>query len=233
MVLRKPRFIPSLTLMTPSSDFQTYRYGPLAAGKPQQLIVLLHGLGSNGQDLISLAPIWAQGLPNALFVSPDAPFPCDMAPMGHQWFSLQEWTESAMLEGAQKAFPLVDKYLDNLLKTLHLNDKDMALVGFSQGTMMALYVAQRRRNPPAAVLGYSGAMLGMKDIKDGITHKVPTCLIHGDADTVVPITAWHQAMGALTDAGHKVEGQVIPGLAHGIDDSGLATGLGFLRRSLV
>lgn len=217
--------------MTPSADFQTYRYGPMAATKPKQLIILLHGLGSNGEDLISLAPFWAQGLPNALFVSPDAPFPCDMAPYGHQWFSLREWTETAMLKGAREVFPLVDKYLDNLLKTLHLTDRDMALVGFSQGTMMALYVAQRRKIPPAAVLGYSGAMLGMKDIRDGVTHKVPTCLIHGDADTVVPITAWHQAMATLQEAGHPVEGQVIPALAHGINDSGIAAGLEFLRRS--
>lgn len=218
--------------MTQTHDLHTYRYGPLAATKPRQLIVLLHGLGSNGEDLISLAPIFAQGLPNALFVSPDAPFPCDMAPYGHQWFSLQEWTEAAMLEGAEKAFPIVDKYLDNLLKMLGLTDKDMALVGFSQGTMMSLYVAQRRRNACAGVLGYSGALLGLRAIKNANIHKVPTCLIHGDADTVVPITAWHQAMASLKDAEHPVEGQIIPGLAHGIEEQGIAAGLGFLRRSL-
>lgn len=228
----KPLFLKH-DLMMPSSDLQTYRYGPLAAGKPQQLIILLHGLGSNGQDLISLAPIWAQGLPNALFASPDAPFPCDMAPMGHQWFSLQEWTEAAMLKGAEKVFPLVDKYIDNLLKTLHLTDKELALVGFSQGAMMAMYMGQRRKIPPACILGYSGSMLGVKDLRDGLVHKVPTCLIHGDADTVVPVTAWHQAMDALTNAGHPVEGRVIPGLAHGIDDSGVSSGLEFLRRTLL
>lgn len=195
-------------------------------------MVLLHGLGSNGQDLISLAPIWAKHMPNTLFVSPDATFPCDMAPMGYQWFSLQEWTEAAMSKGAEAARPLVDNFLDNLLKKSGLKDQNLALVGFSQGTMMSLYVGPRRKTAIAGVLGYSGALLGAGELKTGLVHKIPTCLIHGDADTVVPITAWHQAMANLKHAGFPVEGQVIPGLAHGIDDTGLAAGLSFLRTIL-
>jgi phospholipase/carboxylesterase len=210
-------------------DLNSHRFGPLAATRPRQLVVLLHGLGSNGQDLISLAPLWAQGLPNALFVSPDAPFPCDMAPMGHQWFSLQEWTEEAMLKGAEKAFPIVDNYLDKLLKNAGLTDADMVLVGFSQGTMMSLYTAPRRRNPCAGVLGYSGALLGAKLLKNTNVHKVPTCLIHGESDTVVPVTAWHQAMAALKDLDVPTSGRLIPGLAHGIDDEGINEGLAFLK----
>lgn len=213
-------------------ELHSYRFGPLAAGKPHQLVVLLHGLGSNGQDLISLAPLWARELPNALFVSPDAPFPCDMAPMGHQWFSLQEWTEDAMLKGAEKAFPIVDNYLDKLLKNTGLTDEALALVGFSQGTMMSLYTAPRRRNACAGVLGYSGALLGAKLLKNTNVHKVPTCLIHGDADTVVPVTAWHQGMAALKELDVPVEGSLLPGLAHGIDDAGIRMGLDFLKAKL-
>lgn len=213
-------------------ELHSHRFGPLAAGKPHQLVVLLHGLGSNGQDLISLAPLWARELPNALFVSPDAPFPCDMAPMGHQWFSLQEWTEDAMLKGAEKAFPIVDNYLDKLLKNTGLTDETMALVGFSQGTMMSLYTAPRRRNACAGVLGYSGALLGAKLLKNANVHKVPTCLIHGDADTVVPVTAWHQGMAALKELDVPVEGSLLPGLAHGIDDAGIRMGLDFLKAKL-
>jgi len=94
-------------------ELHTYRHGPEAAGKPRNIVVLMHGLGSNGEDLISLAPIWAKHMPNTLFVSPDAPFACDMAPMGYQWFSLQEWTESAMLKGVEAVRPLVDNFLDS------------------------------------------------------------------------------------------------------------------------
>ncbi|MBU6236044.1 MAG: dienelactone hydrolase family protein [Alphaproteobacteria bacterium] len=213
-------------------EFRTYRYGPLAATKPRQLVVLLHGLGSDGQDLISLAPIFAQGLPNALFVSPDAPFPCDIAPMGYQWFSLQEWTEDAMLKGIEKVRPLVDNFLDKLLKSTGLSEADMALVGFSQGTMTSLYVAPRRQNACAGVLGYSGALLGGKGQMGTDTHKLPTCLIHGVSDTVVPVSAWHQAMEILRKADVPVEGDHFPNLAHGIDERGLAAGLAFLRKIL-
>lgn len=211
-------------------DFKTYRFGPLAPTKPKQLVVLLHGLGSDGQDLIGLAPMLAQGLPNALFVSPDAPFPCDMAPMGHQWFSLQEWTEEAMLKGAQTVQPLVDNYLDKLLKSTGLTDADMALIGFSQGTMTALYVAPRRKNACAGVLGFSGALLGGKSYNTEDMHKLPTCLIHGNTDTVVPITAWHQAIDILKKADVPVEGEIIPNLAHGIDERAISVGLTFLRK---
>lgn len=213
-------------------DLHTYRFGPLAATKPRQLVVLLHGLGSDGQDLIGLAPMLAQGLPNALFVSPDAPFPCDMAPMGHQWFSLQEWTEEAMLRGVEAVRPVVDNFLDKLLKSVGLTDRDMALVGFSQGAMTSMYVAPRRRNTCAGVLAYSGALLGGKGLLESDIHKIPTCVIHGDHDTVVPVTAWHQATDTLRKADFPVEGEVIEGLAHGIDDRALSAGLGFLRKIL-
>lgn len=213
-------------------ELHTYRFGPLAATKPRQLVVLLHGLGSDGQDLISLAPLLAQGLPNALFVSPDAPYPCDMAPMGHQWFSLQEWTEEAMLKGVEAVRPLVDNFLDKLLKSTGLTDSDMALVGFSQGTMTSLYVGPRRKNACAGVLGYSGALLGGKGLATESIHKIPTCLIHGDYDTVVPVTAWHQASETLRKNDFPVEGEVLPGLAHGIDERGIAAGLAFLRKIL-
>lgn len=172
----------------------------------------------------------AQALPNALFVSPDAPYNCDMAPMGYQWFSLQEWTEDAMLKGVEKVRPLVDNYLDNLLKSTGLEDRDMALIGFSQGTMTSLYVAPRREKPCAGILGFSGALLGGKAQIGPDTHKIPTCLIHGEADTVVPITAWHQAMEILRKADVPVEGLTIPRLAHGIDEQALSAGQAFLRK---
>lgn len=218
-----------------TQTLNAYRFEPLAAMRPHNIVVLLHGLGSNGQDLISLAPIWARSLPNTLFVSPDAPFPCDMAPgmpNSFQWFSLAEWTEPAMLKGAEAARTIVDNFLDNLLKKTGLSDENMALVGFSQGSMMSMYVAPRRTNPCAGVLAYSGALLGASTLNNPDIHKIPTCLIHGDADTVVPITAWHQAKAGLEAANFPVSGEIIRGLPHSIDETGLILGQDFLKSIL-
>lgn len=218
-----------------SHALNAYRFGPMAATKPHNIVVLLHGYGSNGQDLISLAPLWAKTMPNTLFVSPDAPFPCDMNPGSQdsfQWFPLTEWTESAMLQGAEIAKPYVDDFLDNLLKMTGLTEDNMALVGFSQGSMMSMYVAPRRKNACAGVLAYSGALIGGSTLNKPDIHKIPTCLIHGDADNVVPVTAWHQAKQQLEAAHFPISGEIIRGLPHSINEQGITMGHDFLKSVL-
>ena len=141
---------------------QDYRKG---AADPEQIVVLLHGYGSNGQDLISLAPYFAQKLQNTVFISPDAPFPCEIG-FGYQWFSLAEYTPEKLLEGTQGAHPILDSYLDNLLEEYNLSNNNIALVGFSQGTMMSLYTGLRRKSPISGILGYSGALIGAETLKN-------------------------------------------------------------------
>lgn len=211
-------------------SLKTYTHKPRSGGKPKQVVALLHGLGANGRDLIGLARYWEQALPDAVFVSPDAPFPCDMAPVGYQWFSLQEWTPEAILRGVQHAAPLLDAYLDAVLKEYGLEDKDLALVGFSQGTMMSLYVGPRRARRIAGVVGYAGALVGAEGLKDASVQKIPVALVHGDSDTVVPVQAYYRAKEELTAAGFAVEGHVRPGLDHGIDEDGIEIGAKFLSR---
>ncbi len=201
---------------------------PRSGGQPRRLVILLHGLGSDGQDLIGLAPHWEQLLPDAQFMSPNAPFPCDMAPMGYQWFSLRDFGPAGMLEGARRAAPLLDAYIDQALADTGVPADQVALVGFSQGTMMALFVALRRGLPIAGVLGYSGALVGAESLANEITAKPPVMLIHGDADDVVPVAALHQAVDDLGAAGLTVEWHVCPGLGHSIDTGGLASGGRFL-----
>src|SRR3954468_19286851 len=113
---------------------------PVSGGKPKQLVILLHGLGADGDDLIGLQQYWARILPEAEFLAPNAPFPCDMAPYGYQWFSVQDRSPEAILAGVRAAAPPLEAYLDAALKARGLADKDMALIGFSQGTMMSLHV---------------------------------------------------------------------------------------------
>jgi phospholipase/carboxylesterase len=202
---------------------------PASGGKPRQLVVLLHGLGADGSDLIGLAPYWAPLLPDAEFVSPDAPFPCDMAPMGRQWFSLQERSPATILAGVRAAAPILDGFIDAALAARGLDEKSLALVGFSQGTMMSLYVGLRRAAAPAGIVGYSGALIGADLLAQEIRARPPVLLVHGDADEVVPPQALPMAAQGLEAAGVPVEIMVCPGLGHGIDEAGLTRGGEFLR----
>lgn len=204
--------------------------GPAGDRTPRQLVLLLHGLGADGNDLIGLAPYFARVLPDAKFVSPNAPFPCDMAPMGYQWFSLQDRTDEAVLEGARMARPILDKFIDEQMAALGLGPADTALVGFSQGTMMSLFAGLRRDQPVAGILGYSGRLVGAGILADEISVKPPVTLINGDQDELIPASVQPAAVGALRDVGIEVEGHIRPGLGHSIDPVGIELGCEFLAR---
>jgi len=206
---------------------------PVSGGKPRQLVVLLHGVGADGNDLIGLAPYWAPALPDAEFVSPDAPFPCDMAPYGRQWFSLQNRSADALLAGVRAAAPILDAFLDDALAERGLGASKLALVGFSQGTMMSLYVGPRRTKTLAGIVGYSGALIGADTLAADIRTRPPVLLVHGDADQIVPPQAFPLAVAGLKSAGVAVEELICPGVGHSIDEVGLRRGGEFLRRVLL
>ena len=201
---------------------------PRSGGIAQQLVVLLHGVGADGDDLIGLAPALARLLPHAAFVAPNGPAPCDMAPFGYQWFSLQDRRPEALLRGVQVAAPLLDAFLDEELARHNLDARRLALVGFSQGTMLALHVAPRRALPMAAVLGFSGALLGADALQAEVISRPPTFLIHGDADEIVPVGALAAAVAGLQAADIPVRFEIRPGLPHTIDPEGIAHGGAFL-----
>jgi phospholipase/carboxylesterase len=201
---------------------------PRAGGPPRQLVVLLHGVGADGHDLIELAPRLAAALPGAAFVAPDAPEPCDMAPYGYQWFSLRDRRPEALLLGVQAAVPVLDAFLDAELERHGLVDHQLALVGFSQGTMTALYLAPRRPRSVAAVLGYSGALLGAERLPEAAVSRPPMYLVHGDADVVVPVQAMYAAVTRLQAAGIPVQWSLRPGLPQAIDPESVGHGAAFL-----
>ena len=192
------------------------------------MVILLHGLGANGADLIDLARYWDAGLPDTVFISPDAPFPCDMAPVGRQWFSLQDWSIKSMLEGVEIAAPILNEFINDVLQKYGIPDEKLALAGFSQGTMMSLYAGPRRAKRIAGVLGYSGALIGAEGLTAADVHKIPVRLIHGDMDSVVPLHSYHMAKTTLESAGFPVSGGVTRGLAHSIDEDGIESGAEFL-----
>ncbi len=217
--------------MTTAFDLDGPRYGPASGQAPKQLVVLLHGLGADGNDLISLAPYFAQVLPEAAFVSPHALFPCDMAPFGRQWFSLQERTPETMLGGVRMAAPVLDGFLDAELEKAGLTAERLALVGFSQGTMMALHVGLRRAANLATIVGFSGALLAPELLPGEIVSRPPVLLVHGAADEVVPAQALPAAVAALEANRVPVTHELRPGLGHSIDERGLQLAMGFLAEA--
>ncbi len=205
---------------------------PVAGGKSRFLVILLHGLGADGNDLIGLQQYWGRLVPDAEFISPNAPFPCDMAPYGYQWFSSQDRNPAAVLAGVRAAAAPLDAFIDEELQKRGLADGDAALVGFSQGTMMSLYVGLRRERPLAGILGYSGRLIAPELLAEELRSRPRVLLVHGTADPLVPFQSLAAAEAALKEAGVPVETLACVGTEHAIDPEGLQRGGLFLREVL-
>jgi phospholipase/carboxylesterase len=213
------------------------RFGPAKGGKPKQLVVLLHGWGADGNDLIGLAPALAPVLPEAEFLSPDGPFDCD-AGFGRQWFSLgnrdpsSDMSDAVMTARLGAVAPMIDAFIDEALAQRGLPPEKLALVGFSQGTMAALYVGLRRQHPPAGILGFSGHLVAGAALPKEPRAKPEIVLVHGEMDEILPVAASRYAEQMLKKNGYKVSAIYRPGLGHGIDEEGLRAGAAFLKRVL-
>jgi phospholipase/carboxylesterase len=207
------------------------------AGPAKQLVVFLHGYGADGNDLIEIGRQWRALLPDAAFVSPHAPEPCAMSSMGRQWFPLTMRDPDERWRGVVKARPVLDAFLDAELAKLGLDESRLALVGFSQGAMMALHVGLRRKRAPAAILGYSGVLVGPERLseataKDSRQAPPPVLLVHGHQDQLIPFEALFDSAEALAKADIPCQWHLSLGLAHGIDETGLRHGGLFLAKSL-
>jgi phospholipase/carboxylesterase len=207
------------------------------SGPARQLVVFLHGYGADGNDLIEIGRVWQQLLPNAAFTSPHAPEPCGQAPVGRQWFPLTFRDPNERWIGVNKAAPVLDRFIDTELKRHNLPPTALALVGFSQGTMMSLHVGLRRPVAPAAIVGYSGLLVLPPSNKPEamapeIKSRPPLLLVHGDQDDLIPPQALFQSAQALAAMDVPVEWHLSAGTGHGIDPEGLRHGGEFLARAL-
>ena len=205
---------------------------PASGGAAHSLVILLHGVGADGNDLIGLAPNFARALPDTAFVSPNAPYPCDMAPMGYQWFSIQTPDPALRLAEIHRTAEILNGFIDAQLDALGLKDDHLALVGFSQGTMMSLFTAPRRKHACAGIMAYSGRMEGGADLAAEIRSRPPVMMVHGDQDELLPVTSMTDAAQRLRDNDIEVETHVRPGLGHGIDEVGIQIGMKFLGQAL-
>jgi phospholipase/carboxylesterase len=203
--------------------------GPTLAprrGPATHLVVLVHGYGADGNDLIGLAAHWQDLLPTVAFAAPNAPTRTPRAP-GYQWFPITRIDPHLMQQGVEVAGPVLDEYLDAELARLGIPPENLALAGFSQGTMLSLHVGLRRKVQPAAIVGFSGMLAGVPP--PGAIP--PILLTHGDSDQVIPPQALFMAALALGQAGACVQWHLAPGMGHGIDPEGLAIAGEFLNLS--
>ena len=203
-------------------------YGPHNKGKPGHLVVLLHGYGADGNDLIGLAPVLAPLMPDVVFLAPNAPYPCEGNPTGYQWFGISRLDPKLTLAGVRSAAPLVDAFLDEKFAEYGLDESKTCLVGFSQGTMMALHVGLRRARPLAGIVGFSGMLAGPEILKDEIKSRPPILLAHGDSDEMLPHVLSERAAEALQQNGVKVGLHIAEGVGHGINDTALSHAARFL-----
>jgi phospholipase/carboxylesterase len=217
-----------------AADLDGPRLNP-RSGPARQLVVFLHGYGADGNDLINIGREWQRYLPQAAFVSPHAPEPCGQAPVGRQWFPLTLRDPNERWLGVNKAAPGLQRFLDAELERHKLPPSALALVGFSQGTMMALHVGLRRVTAPAAIVGYSGLLVvppegALEAFAAEIKSRPPVLLVHGDQDDLIPAQALFQATQGLAALGVSVEWHLSTGVGHGIDAEGLRHGGEFLAR---
>ncbi|WP_158963957.1 alpha/beta hydrolase [Chachezhania sediminis] len=214
---------------------QAGRVEPVS-GETRSVVVFLHGYGANGADLLGLADPLGEHLPDTLFVAPDAPERVPGAPMGFQWFPIP-WLDGSSEEEAARGLDMaaadLNAFLDALMVDEDVMPEQVALIGFSQGTMMSLYVAPRRPDPVAGIVGFSGRMLARETFADDVVSRMPVLLVHGDMDDVVPPQALPEAAETLQEAGFKeVFAHVMKGTGHGIAPDGLGVALAFLRDKL-
>jgi len=218
------------------ADLDGPRLSP-RSGQAKQLVVFLHGYGADGNDLIDIGRAWQPLLPDAAFVSPHAPYPCGQAPSGREWFPLTFRDPDERWRGVNMAAPALDSFLDGELRRANLPPSALALVGFSQGTMMALHAGLRRATPLAAIVGYSGLLALPNDAASAkfaaeIKSRPPILLIHGDQDPLIPVEALFHAAQNLASLEAPVEWHISSGIGHGIDPEGLRHGGEFLARQL-
>jgi phospholipase/carboxylesterase len=214
---------------------QTERREPLS-GDVRSAVIFLHGYGANGADLIGIADVLGEHMPDTLFLSPDAPERCVGTPFGLQWFPIP-WIDGSSEESAQDglrhAAEDLQAFLDGVMVDEDLLPEQVVLFGFSQGTMMALHVAPRREEAVAGVVAFSGRLLEPELLADEAMCRPAVLLIHGDADEVVPVQALPQAADALQRAGwSEVYAHVMKGTGHGIANDGLSVALAFMRQRL-
>ena len=216
-----------------SYNLEVVSVSPLSKNNPQQVVVLLHGYGGDGQDISVLATNWQRFLPEAVFLCPNGPEICVVNPKGYQWFDLTFDKEEVILEKSLEAEVKLNAFLDQVLDNFQLKAANLALVGFSQGCMMSIQVALKKQEQINCLIGYSGKVINQKHLSDKIKSKPKIFLMHGANDTIVSPTHLLEAKEYLVGHGLKIKAKMFKDCEHRIPVEGSSLGLEFLRKNLL
>ena len=216
-----------------SYNLKVTSISPFSKNKPQQAIVLCHGYGGDGQDISNLAINWQRFLPETIFLCPNAPEICAVNSRGYQWFDLSSDKEELILEKSLAAEAKLNTFLDQVLDNFQLETTNLALVGFSQGCMMSIQIALKKKEQINCLIGYSGKMINQKHLSDKIKSKPKIFLMHGTNDTIVSPTHLLEAKEYLVKHGLKIKTKIFKDCEHRIPVEGVSLGLGFLKKNLL
>jgi len=214
-------------------NLEAISISPLSKNKPQQVIVLCHGYGGDGKDISTLAIHWQRFLPEAIFLCPNAPEICAVNPQGYQWFDLSSDKEELILEKSLIAEEKLNTFIDQILNNFQLEPNNLALVGFSQGCMMSIQIALKKKKQISCLIGYSGKVINQKHLSDNIHSKPKIFLMHGTNDTIVSPTHLLEAKEYLVKHGLKIKTKIFKDCEHRIPVEGVSLGLGFLKKNLL
>ena len=214
-------------------NLEAISISPFSKNKPQQVIVLCHGYGGDGKDISTLAINWQRFLPEAIFLCPNAPEICAVNPQGYQWFDLSSDKEELILEKSLIVEEKLNTFIDQILNNFQLEPNNLALVGFSQGCMMSIQIALKKKKQISCLIGYSGKVINQKHLSDNIHSKPKIFLMHGANDTLVPPTHLLEAKEYLVKHGLKIKTKMFKNCEHRIPVEGVSLGLGFLKKNLL
>ena len=214
-------------------NLEAISISPFSKNKPQQVIVLCHGYGGDGKDISTLAINWQRFLPETIFLCPNAPEICAVNPQGYQWFDLSSDKEELILEKSLIVEEKLNTFIDQILNNFQLEPNNLALVGFSQGCMMSIQIALKKKKQISCLIGYSGKVMNQKHLSDNIHSKPKIFLMHGANDTLVPPTYLLEAKEYLVKHGLKIKTKMFKDCEHRIPVEGVSLGLGFLKKNLL
>jgi phospholipase/carboxylesterase len=213
--------------------FDVTFFSSFSKSEPKQIIILCHGYGGDGQDISALAVNWRRFLPDAVFLCPNAPEVCAVNPNGYQWFDMTEESDERALEKSLIAEKKLSTFLDQVLNDFQLDIKNLALVGFSQGSMIIMQTALKKKEQINCLVSYSGKIINKQHLSDNIVSKPKIFLMHGNKDTIVSPSHLLESKEFLVQQNLKIKTKLFKNCEHKISVEGSSLGLEFLRKNLL